>query len=531
MDALVRYPDLRFVLCLHENVATGAAGGLARLTGWPALVNLHLSLGLANGLANIHNARKSAVPMVVTVGEHHTQHMLEDSALGGDIEGLAQTVCKWAWTVKDAGELAAVLHRATLIAMTPPQGPVCLILPTNVLIAPPRTPSGALPEIPALHLPQLGPAPYLDIVQAVEELLAAHHPLLLIGDIGPEAQVSVEALAELIGARVVYNLFPRRLDAPLLPNSTWLPYFPDQRRAFLSQADLLFLIGVRGFTTHFLYEYDPAPVVAPHTHVLHLDDDLEALGKNERSSRPLYGDIVASLQLLVTTLRERLNKPEQEPQSKTSVTSIASHASTATLSGSGLLSPKMLMQALRQVLPADTILVDEAVTARAALQSELLEVRSPLGMYIANRGGALGSGLPLAVGAQLGAPDQPVVAIVGDGSAMYTIQALWTAAHYQLPILAVICNNASYNIIKLEMLRLQGTLASCGKATLESVTGLGEPRLDFASLAEGMGVKGWTIRETADLLPNLKAALETCRAGVPALVDVHLTALPVPSKK
>jgi thiamine pyrophosphate-dependent acetolactate synthase large subunit-like protein len=152
-------------------------------------------------------------------------------------------------------------------------------------------------------------------------------------------------------------------------------------------------------------------------------------------------------------------------------------------------------------------------------------------MYIANRGGALGSGLPLAVGAQLGAPDQPVVAIVGDGSAMYTIQALWTAAHYQLPILAVICNNASYNIIKLEMLRLQGTLASRGKATLESVTGLGGPRLDFASLAEGMGVKGWTIRETADLLPNLKAALETCRAGVPALVDVHLTALPVPSKK
>jgi benzoylformate decarboxylase len=329
----------------------------------------------------------------------------------------------------------------------------------------------------------------------------------------------------------VYNLFPRRLDAPLLPNSPWLPYFQDQRRAFLSQADLLFLIGVRGFTTHFLHEYDPAPVVAPHTHVLHLDDDLDSLGKNERSSKPLYGDIPASLQLLVTTLRERLNKPEQEPQSKTFVTSIATNASSATLSGSGPLSPKMLMQALRQVLPADTILVDEAVTARAALQSELLEVRSPLGMYIANRGGALGSGLPLAVGAQLGAPDQPVVAIVGDGSAMYTIQALWTAAHYQLPILAVICNNASYNIIKLEMLRLQGTLASRGKATLESVTGLGGPRLDFASLAEGMGVKGWTIRETADLLPNLKAALETCRAGVPALVDVHLTALPVPSKK
>jgi thiamine pyrophosphate-dependent acetolactate synthase large subunit-like protein len=114
---------------------------------------------------------------------------------------------------------------------------------------------------------------------------------------------------------------------------------------------------------------------------------------------------------------------------------------------------------------------------------------------------------------------------------MYAIQALWTAAHYRLPILTVICNNASYDVIKLEMLRLQATLASSDRATLESVIGLGEPRLDFASLAKGMGVKGWTIHETAELLPNLNAALETCRAGAPALVDVHLTALPVPSQK
>jgi benzoylformate decarboxylase len=310
-----------------------------------------------------------------------------------------------------------------------------------------------------------------------------------------------------------------------------LPYFPDQRRAFLSQADLLFLVGVRGFTTHFLYEYDPAPVVAPHTQVLHLDDDLEALGKNERRSQPLYGDIPTSLQLLVTALRERLNKPEQVHESGAPVASIASPASTDALSGTRPLSPKMLMQALRQVLPADTILVDESVTARIALQSELLDVHSPVSTYLASRGGALGAALPTAIGAQLGAPHRLVVAVVGDGSAMYAIQALWTAAHYRLPILTVICNNASYDVIKLEMLRLQATLASSDRATLESVIGLGEPRLDFASLAKGMGVKGWTIHETAELLPNLNAALETCRAGAPALVDVHLTALPVPSQK
>ncbi len=531
MDALVRYPDLRFVLCLHENVATGAAAGLARLTGWPALVNLHLAPGLANGLANMHNARKAGVPMVVTVGEHHTHHLLEDSPLAGDIEGLARTTCKWTWTVKDAGELAAVLHRATTIAMTPPQGPVCLILPTNRLTAPPRTPTGAIPEIPALHLPQLGPASDTDIVHAADALLAAHRPLLVIGNIGPDAQASVSALAELTGAQLVYDTFPRRQDGPPLPKSVRLPYFPDQRRAFLSQADVLFLIGVMGFTTHFLYEYDPAPVVAPHTTVLHLDDDLEALGKNERNSLPLYGDIPTSLQRLVAELRERLNRPEQMPEAKTSGVSTPSHVGTNTPSRATLLSPKLLMQALHQVLPADTILVDESVTARAALQSELLDAGPPIGTYITNRGGALGAGLPLAVGAQLGALHRQVVAIVGDGSAMYTIQALWTAAHYQLPILAVICNNASYDIIKLELLRLQGTLAKSDSATLESITGLREPRLDFASLAQGMGVKSWTISEATDLLPNLRAALETCAAGAPALVDVYLTALPVPSRK
>src|SRR5579863_1100321 len=165
MDALVRYPDLQFVLCLFENVATGAADGVARMTGWPALVNLHLSPGLANGLSNIHNARRARVPMVITVGEHDTRHLLEDSSIAGDIEGVAKTVCKWTWTVKHAGELAEVLQRATTIAMTPPRGPVCLILPTNILAESPRTPDGRVPDIPMLHLPQIGTAPLQDITR------------------------------------------------------------------------------------------------------------------------------------------------------------------------------------------------------------------------------------------------------------------------------------------------------------------------------------------------------------------------------
>ncbi len=526
MDGLVRYPDLQFILCLHENVATGAADGLARLSGHPALVNLHLAPGLSNGLANMHNAKRARVPMIVTVGEHDTRHLLEDSPLAGDIAGIARDVCKWTWTVRDASELADVLQRATMIAMTPPQGPVCLILPTNILTALPRKADGHVPAIPALHVPEYGPASSKDLAHAAEVLLTARNPLLLVGDIGAEAMAQIGALAALTGARIVYDTFPRLRAGRALPGSLYLPYLPDQRRAFLEQADVLFLIGVGGFTTLFMYEYDPSPVVAAHTRVIQLDDDIEALGKNERGSQLLYGDVTASLVLLVAQIRDYAHRSGE-------VSALEAQAAEMPAGRSGgmideteknILLTKTLMRALHQLLPADTILVDESITSRTALQSEVLD---DVETYLASRGGALGAGLPLAVGAQLGARDRLVVAVVGDGSAMYSIQALWTAAHYHLPILTVICNNASYDIIKMEMLRLRGTLATSGRAHLGAVTGIGQPRLNFAALAHGMGVQGWTVRGVADLMPALKAALETCQRGEPALVDVHLPAMPV----
>ena len=156
VDALARYPQLDFLLFLQENGATGAADGVARLTNWPAIVNLHLGPGLSNALANIHNARRAQVPMLVTVGDHHTRHLIEDSPLASDIESLARVQCKWTWTVKDAGELADALYRATLIALTPPLGPVCLILPSNVLTAPPYTIDGRTPTISSPSYPNAG---------------------------------------------------------------------------------------------------------------------------------------------------------------------------------------------------------------------------------------------------------------------------------------------------------------------------------------------------------------------------------------
>lgn len=524
MDALVRYPDLQFVLCLFENAATGAADGVARMTGWPALVNLHLYPGLANGLSNIHNALRACVPMVITVGQHDTRHLLEDSSIAGDIEGLAKTVCKWTWTVKHAGELAEVLQRATTIAMTPPCGPVCLILPTNILTESPRTPAGQVPDIPALHIPQIGPAPLQDMKQTAKILLSAQHPILLVGDIAPGAHEQIALLAKLFNVQVIYDGSPTRMDGRVLQNSSWLPYFPDQRRKSLQKADVILTIGVSSFTSLFFYSFDSAPIVAPQTQIIQLGEDLAGLGKNARGSTLLYGDIESSLSLLVAELRERLQQPESEAQPRIALRSGDIQTDAATKATS--LTPKILMQALQQVLPEDTILINESITAGQTLINEVLHTGAPVETYLASRGGALGAGIPLAIGVQLGAPDQPVVAVVGDGSAMYSIQALWSLARYHLPVLTIICNNASYDIIKLEILRLHGTLAHRGTEAVEGVTSIGGPRLDFVQLAAGMGVRGWSVKQVEELLPALQAALALCAKGEPALVDVHLSPHP-----
>ncbi|GAC1588570.1 MAG: acetolactate synthase large subunit [Ktedonobacteraceae bacterium] len=528
MDALTRYPELQFMLFLQENSATGAADGIARMTGQPALVNLHLGPGLSNGLSNMHNARRAQVPMVVTVGDHDMRHLLEDSPLASDIESIARAECKWVWTVKDASELAATLYRATSIALTPPQGPVCLILPTNVLTDSPRTANGNIPHIPELHVPTLGQAPTHDIERAATLLLAAQNPIIFVADIEQAAHEHIGRLAAQTNARIVYEPFPRRFDGPVYPKSTWLPYFSEERRALLAQADLLFLVGASGFTTLFFYANDPAPVVAPGTQVLHLTSDLGALGKNERGSFPLYGDVTTTLAHFITVIEQKQGtmKPKEERR-QANMAASPQPAQQNTATTDGLIHPVEFMQALRQILPADTILVDEAITARQPMVEYVLGAETPVTSYLAVRGASIGGGLPLAVGAKIGAPHRPVVVVSGDGSAMYTIQSLWTAAHYHLPVLFIICNNASYDIIKLEMLRLGGTLAASDATILDAIAGLGGPQLDFVQLAQGMGVRGWTIQRRADLMPNLKAALALTERGEPALVDVHLSALPI----
>jgi thiamine pyrophosphate-dependent acetolactate synthase large subunit-like protein len=522
MDALARNGALNFVMCLFENVATGAADGFARIADWPAIVNLHLGPGLANGLSNIHNARQARSPMIVTVGQHDPRHLLQESPLASDIEALARVECKWVYTVQDASEMVAALHRATTIAMTPPRGPVCLVLPTNMLSAPARLPgSGETPVIPDYHAVIPGPASSAALEQAVELLQQSRHPLFIVGNIDVRTFEQVRKLARLCGAHVVSDTFPRRIDRPVFELGVY-PYFPDQRRQFLSQYDTLFLIETGGLADLFYYEFDAAPVIPPQMRVIQLEDDSPVMGRNTPGALPLYGNASSSLDLLLALTQQRLGKT-LEDGSVYAGSSVPGPTGYAAGVQSGPVSSESLMRALASLLPANTILADESVTARDVTIGELLSKETNVTTYLASKGASLGVALPLAIGAQLAAPTRPVVAITGDGSAMYTVQGLWTAAHNRLPILTIVLNNASYDVIKFEMLRwMQGHQEQFDPARFQLVGDIGNPRLDFVALAQGMGVQGWTVRTHDELLPHLRAALETCQQGRPALVDVHV---------
>jgi benzoylformate decarboxylase len=513
MDAVYQSPEMQFFLCLHENVATGAADGFARMTGRPALVNVHLTPGLTNAMANIHNAKRARVPMIVTVGDHHTRFGLEESALAGDILGIARAMCKWAWEVSSPEELPAALHQAMLQAMTPPRGPVCLALPNNLLS---QVAKGEVP-IPSLHLPQPGPAHPQAIEEALQLLKKAQKPMIVVGEVfSPAGRSAVLNLAKSLGASVWREPFPTRLDPSSDPiglnQNARLPYLPKQRREILRTADCILLAGVSNFTGLFMYDDDPTIELAPeNVPIIHIEADAGELGKNAKSALTLLGDPDLTLLEMQTRLGLEATLHEAAPTSTEKFSFRAEDDKPLTA--------LVLGQALRTVLPPETIFVDESITAGQGIWAGLVNDNPNLSQVFTGRGGALGFGLPNAIGAHLAAPSKPVLAISGDGTAAYVIQSLWTMARYKMPIVNIICNNRNYDIITLEILRAHGKLAEAGPGKIMEYTGLTPPEINFAALAEGFGVASQRITKASELVPAIERAFAS---GAPALLDVSL---------
>jgi acetolactate synthase I/II/III large subunit len=467
VGALDSVPEMRGVLALFEGVATGAADGYARIAGKPAAVLLHLGPGLANGLANLHNARRARTPVVVIVGAHATGHARYDAPLQSDIEALARTVSGWVHTSGTPRDVAQDAMRAVAAAQA---GQIAtLILPADVSwsdgasIAPPRA------RVPAS-------TPTSPRVVNYSRLLSSHSLLLLGGTALSERGLrAASRISAATGVRLLAETFPARLERGAgVPGVDRLAYLAEQAGAQLAGVNILILAGARSPVSFFAYPDQASDLVPSGCTVSVLaepDQDTEA-------ALEILADQVAAGTKPV--LVEAAPPPPADP---------------------GPLNAISLANTIAASLPEHAIVSDEANTSGFALPMAL--AAAPRHTLLTLTGGSIGQGMPAATGAAIAAPDRPVLSLEADGSALYTIQALWTQERERLDVTTVLINNAAYAILRMELAR-----TAAGKAGQRAarMLDLSHPTPDFTQLSTGFGVPACRVTTAEELDRALRDA-------------------------
>jgi acetolactate synthase-1/2/3 large subunit len=488
--ALDAVPPLHGVLCLFEGVATGAADGYGRMAGRPAAALLHLGPGLANGLANLHNARRAGTPLLAVVGDHATYHKRCDAPLESDIGALAGTVSGWVRRPARPADLAADAAEAVAAAMAPPGQVATLILPADVSWS-----EGGQPAAPRAAR---APAPVPDeVTGAAAAVLRSGEPcVILLGGMAVR-RAGLEAAsraAQATGARLLCETFPARLERGAgIPAVERLAYLGEMAAAQLAGSRHLILAGARAPVSFFAYPGQPSSLVPDgcQLHVL-----------AERSD-DVCGTLAALADLLAPGAAP-LPQPPQRP-----------------VLPAGQLTAESAAAVIGALLPEGAIISDEANTSGVYLPAAT--AGAPPHDWLTLTGGAIGQGLPLAAGAAIACPDRPVLALEADGSAMYTISALWTHAREQLDITTIIFSNRSYAILDMELDRV-GAVAT-GQAA-RSLLDLSRPDLDFTALATGMGVPA----SRADTAPQFTTQLRRALAEPgPHLIEAAIPPLGRPA--
>jgi acetolactate synthase I/II/III large subunit len=462
--ALDSAPEMRAVLALFEGVATGAADGYARMAGKPAATLLHLGPGLGNGLANLHNARKAKVPIVNIVGDHATYHTKYDAQLQSDIETVARNVSRWVRTSASPAQLSRDAVEAITAALGPPGQVATLILPADV-----SWEDGAEPA--PMPAPSAAPVASAEIVDEVARALrSGTRTAILLGGraLREDGLVSAARVAASTGCKLLSEVFPTRVERGAgLPAVERLAYVPELASVQLRGLHHLILVDTKAPVTFFAYPGKNSSLVPSGCEIHELAAPSD--------------DVLASLRALVSALDAEQAEPERQQPSRPE-------------RASGPLTAESACQAIGAMLPEGAIVSDESVTSGVALAAST--VGAPRHDWLTLTGGAIGQGLPVAVGAAVASPERPVFALQADGSALYTIQSLWTMAREQLDVTIVIFNNRSYAILNMELARVGAEAAGPkAKAQLD----LGRPDLDFVELAAGFGVSGRRV-ETAEQL-------------------------------
>ena len=527
LDALLDYPQLRYIVALHEGVALGAASYYAQTSGKAAVVNVHVAPGLGNSLGMLYNAFKARAPLVVTAGQQDTRLRLRGPVLGHDLVAMATPLTKWSVQVERADEFALIMHRALKIATDPPAGPVFVALPIDVL----EQETDLAPFVPGrlYRAPEPDPAG----VQAAAELLrGARRPAIVVGDDAVSAAAEVAALAEQLGAAVwCEGIRAHQVMPTAHPNfRLGLPFDAVAIRGALDGADVVLLVGGPFFEEVW---YAPGSPLPPGAAAIQVESAPERLAHNLPVSVGLVGHPRAALAALRTAIeRNERNARNQRGDSRAlSDTAAQRNAALRALKTQDAqaqraraakrwdhapISVPRLMAEIEAALPPDAIVVDESITASIELARTVQFERA--GAYVGARGGGIGQALPGALGVKLAQPDRPVVALSGDGSAMYSIQALWTAAHHDLAVVFVILNNREYRILKHNMDTYRQRFGAKPDRAYPNMD-LVAPDLGFVDLARGMGVEAMRVATPGELRPALDKALG---AGRPFLLDVAI---------
>jgi acetolactate synthase-1/2/3 large subunit len=482
--ALDHVPGLRAVLCLFEGVATGAADGWARMTGRPAATLLHLGPGFANGIANLHNARRARTPVVNWIGDQATRHRAFDAPLTSDIAALTGSV-GWTRSVRSSDEMASASLAAVEAALGPPGRVASLVLPADCQWeeGPP-----ALSSRPAPPRREVAS----DVVVEAARLLPQDGLLFLGGDALTERGLRAAArVAAAAGCGVLVETFVSRQERGRhLPEFPALPYFPDQARSALAPFGHVVLAGAREPVAFFGYPNEPSRFVASGTVVFALAD-------------PDVGDDAA---LALEVLAEELNAPAAVPVPPRETPRFAPVGQP--------LDPDNLGRAVSAFTPEHAIVVNEAATTGLLWSAKYAASAAPHTM-LGLTGGSIGIGLPLALGAALACPDRRVIAFQADGSGLYTPQALWSMAREGADVTVVVCANRRYRILQTE---LAHATASPGPMA-QSLTELSRPVIDWADLARGFGVRARRVQTDTELTAALSGALA---APGPSLIEAVL---------
>ena len=507
VDALVGRDEPHYVLALQEATAVGMADAYARLTRRPSFVNLHTVAGLANGLGNLTNAVAAGTPMVVTAGQQDRRHLIAEPLLSGDLAGLAGSLVKWSHEVRSLGELGIAVRRAFRLAAAPPTGPVFLGLPMDVLeetgeaLLPPRS--------------QVDDAPTGGSLAEVADLLAsAERPGLVVGNelAWSDGLGAAVELAQTLGAPVHGQPLSSLLVFPS-SHPLWrgpLPRDAAGINATLGAYDRVLVLGANAF---LVYPYTPAQAVSDGVELLQIHPDPAQLGRTHAVRVGVLGDPARCAAELARLLAGRVPAERRQRVLAESETWLAEQVIKGRESKP--LGPAAAVQAVVSRLPEDAILVDEAITASPFTRA-FHRGSDPMS-YLWSGAGALGWGVPAALGAKLAAPERPVVCIVGDGSIMYSPQALWTAARYRLNVLTVVLDNREYRILKHGLDLLDGASARSGRYVGMD---LGDPGIDFVALAGSMGIAGRTVEDAEELEQAVEEALGS---GKPQLLHVPIS--------